>query len=81
MKTPTGTSETTANAPQEKGVVPIMLCGQVRAEARKVTWTTFRETWIASLMVVVMVVMAAIFFYATDSLVKLAVWFATGIQA
>lgn len=81
MKTPTGTSETTANAPQKKRVGPITFISQVRAEARKVTWTTFRETWIASLMVVVMVVMAAIFFYATDSLVKLAVWFATGIQA
>ncbi len=81
MKTPTGTSETTTNAPQKKRVGPITFISQVRAEARKVTWTTFRETWIASLMVVVMVVMAAIFFYATDSLVKLAVWFATGIQA
>ena len=80
MKTPTGTSETTANAPPKKRVGPITFITQVRAEARKVTWTTFRETWIASLMVVIMVVVAAVFFYATDSLVKLGVWGATGIQ-
>ena len=52
---------------------------QVRAEGRKVTWTTRKETMVASIMVVVMVVVAAIFFYATDSIVKLAVGFATGI--
>lgn len=81
MKTPTGSPETTASAPAKKRVGPLTFISQVRAEGRKVTWTTFRETWIASLMVVVMVVLAAVFFYATDSLVKLAVWFATGIQA
>lgn len=52
---------------------------QVRAEARKVTWTSRKETIAASIMVAIMVVVAAIFFYATDSLVKLMVGFATGI--
>ena len=80
MKTPTGTSETTAAAPPKKRVGPFTFVKQVQQEARKVTWTTFRETWIASVMVVIMVVLAAVFFYATDNLVKLGVWFATGIQ-
>ncbi|MFT3725185.1 MAG: preprotein translocase subunit SecE [Hyphomonadaceae bacterium] len=79
MKTPTGTSETTAAAPPKKRVGPITFLKQVQQEARKVTWTTFRETQVASLMVVIMVVVAAIFFYATDNLVKLGVWGATGI--
>jgi preprotein translocase subunit SecE len=80
MKTPTGTSETTANAPSKKRVGPFTFFNQVRAAARKVTWTTFRETWIASIMVVVMVVLAALFFYVADSLIRLFVSFATGIQ-
>ena len=78
MKTPTGTSEANAPAPKKR-TGPITFINQVRAEARKVTWTSRRETIAASIMVAIMVVMAAIFFYATDSLVKLAVGFATGI--
>jgi preprotein translocase subunit SecE len=78
MKTPTGTSEANAPAPKKR-TGPITFINQVRAEARKVTWTSRKETIAASIMVAIMVVMAAIFFYATDSLVKLAVGFATGI--
>jgi preprotein translocase subunit SecE len=80
MKTPTGTSETNANAPPKKRVGPITFVKQVQQEARKVTWTTYKETWVASVMVMIMVVLAALFFYAADSLVKLLVWFVTGIQ-
>ena len=79
MKTPTGTSETAAKDPPKKRTGPITFFSQVRAEGRKVTWTTRKETMVASVMVVIMVVVAAIFFYATDSIVKLAVGFATGI--
>ena len=78
MKTPTGTSEANAPAPKKR-TGPITFINQVRAEARKVTWTSRKETTAASIMVAIMVVMAAIFFYATDSIVKLAVGFATGI--
>ena len=39
---------------------------EVRAEARKVTWTSRRETWITSVLVAIMVVTAAIFFWAVD---------------
>ncbi len=78
MKTPTGTSEANAPAPKKR-TGPFTFIGQVRAEARKVTWTSRKETIAASIMVAIMVIMAAIFFYATDSVVKLAVGFATGI--
>jgi preprotein translocase subunit SecE len=40
---------------------------EVRAEARKITWTSRSETWITSVMVFIMVVLAALFFFATDS--------------
>ncbi|HEX4096273.1 MAG TPA: preprotein translocase subunit SecE [Caulobacteraceae bacterium] len=41
---------------------------EVRAEARKVTWTSWKETWITSVMVGIMVVTASLFFFAIDSL-------------
>lgn len=40
---------------------------EVRAEARKITWTTRRETWITSVMVAIMVVVAAGFFFVVDA--------------
>ena len=39
---------------------------EVNSERKKITWTTRRETWITSVMVAIMVVTAAIFFWATD---------------
>ena len=35
---------------------------EVRAEAKKITWTSRKETWITSVMVAIMVVLAALFF-------------------
>ena len=39
---------------------------EVRAEARKITWTSLKETRITSLMVFIMVVVTAIFFFLAD---------------
>ena len=39
---------------------------EVRAEARKVTWTSWKETWITSVMVGIMVVVASVFFFGVD---------------
>ncbi len=41
---------------------------EVRAEARKVTWTSWKETWITSVMVGIMVVAAALFFFTVDGI-------------
>lgn len=41
----------------------------VRAEARKVTWTSRRETIATTIMVLIMVTLAAIFFYLVDTVV------------
>jgi preprotein translocase subunit SecE len=46
---------------------------EVRAEGRKVTWTTRRETWITSVMVAIMVVVAMVFFWLVDAGVSLSV--------
>ena len=40
---------------------------EVRAEARKVTWTSWKETWITSVMVGIMVVVASVFFFGVDA--------------
>ncbi len=39
---------------------------EVRAEARRITWTTPRETWITSVFVGIMVVLAAVFLQLVD---------------
>ena len=39
----------------------------VRAEGRKVTWTSRRETWITSVMVAIMVAISMLFFWLVDA--------------
>jgi preprotein translocase subunit SecE len=46
---------------------------EVRAEARKITWTTRRETWITSVMVAIMVLTAMVFFWLVDAGVSFSV--------
>jgi preprotein translocase subunit SecE len=54
-----------AEAPK-KPFNPVQFVREVRAEARKITWTSWRETWITSVMVFIMVVVTAVFFLVTD---------------
>ena len=42
----------------------------VRAEAAKVTWPTRRELGISTIMVVIMVVAASLFFLGADAVLK-----------
>ena len=53
-------------APARKRVGPVQFLREVCAEARKVTWTSWKETWITSVMVGIMVIMTALFFFAID---------------
>jgi preprotein translocase subunit SecE len=39
---------------------------EVRAETRKITWPSWRETWITSVMVAIMVVITSLFFMVVD---------------
>ena len=52
---------------------PLLFFREVRVEARKITWPTWRETWITSLMVFIMVVITAIFFFLVDLVLSLGV--------
>ena len=56
----------TAQAAPKKRTSPNQFIKEVRAEARKITWTSWKETWITSLMVGIMVVLAAGFFFFVD---------------
>ena len=55
-----------AQSQPKKKTSPAQFLKEVRAEARKITWTSRRETWITSVMVFIMVLLAAIFFFVTD---------------
>ena len=59
MATPAGS--VAASAPKKKTNF-VQFFREVRAEARKITWTSRKETWITSVMVAIMVVLAALFF-------------------
>jgi len=54
------------SAPAKKRVSPAQFFREVRAEGRKITWTTRKETWITSVMVGIMVVLASLFFLVVD---------------
>jgi preprotein translocase subunit SecE len=42
---------------------------EVRAEGRKITWPSRKETWITSVMVLLMILITVMFFFAVDLVV------------
>ena len=64
-----------AQAEPKKKTSVAQFAREVRAEARRVTWTSRRETWITSVMVGIMVVLAALFFMLVDWAISNAVTF------
>jgi preprotein translocase subunit SecE len=54
-----------AEAPRPK-TSPSQFVREVRVEARKITWPSWKETWITSVMVFIMVALTAIFFSVVD---------------
>jgi len=57
---------TEATAPKKRTSVPQFI-SQVRAEGRKVVWPSRKETWITSVIVLIMVLIAAVFFFVVDA--------------
>ncbi|MBT6391940.1 MAG: preprotein translocase subunit SecE [Nitrosomonadales bacterium] len=49
---------------------PLDFFKQVRQETSKVTWPTRKETMISTVMVFVMVIIAALFFFAVDQVLS-----------
>jgi len=66
---------------ESKGANPIRFAQEVRQEARKVTWTTWPETVITTIMVFIMVVMAAAFFFLVDQVLSFIVRFGLSLGA
>jgi len=58
---------------------PFEFIQQVRSETEKVTWPTMRETLITSIMVLIMVVLTAIFFFFADQVLAWVVGLILGI--
>ncbi len=58
---------------------PLEFLQEVRAEARKVTWPNRRETMITTVMVLVMVMIASLFFLAVDQSIHLILSLVLGI--
>ena len=48
---------------------PIQFIEEVRQEVSKVTWPTWKEVWITTLMVILMIGLASIFFLISDQII------------
>ncbi len=57
---------------------PLQFAREVRQEASKVTWPTRKETAVTTGMVLVMVLLAAGFFFLADQVLSLGVRFVLG---
>ncbi|WP_423067685.1 preprotein translocase subunit SecE [Devosia sp. CN2-171] len=51
------------------GVNPLKFLQEVRQEVGKVTWPTRQETLISTVMVLIFVVLASVFFLAADQVI------------
>jgi preprotein translocase subunit SecE len=62
-----------ANAPPVKRTNPFQFLVEVRREASKVTWPTWKETWLTTIMVFIMVVLVMAFFAVVDYFLSIGV--------
>ena len=65
--------------PKKKKVGPMTFLRQVRQEGSKVTWTSRSETVAATIMVLIMTVVAAIFLLTVDQIVGWSVRLISGV--
>jgi preprotein translocase subunit SecE len=54
---------------------PFQFIEEVRQETSKVTWPTWKEVWITTTMVLIMVAMTSVFFLLTDMVISHVVQF------
>ena len=69
------TTETSDQSEPKRRSGPLGFFREVRAEARKVTWATRQEVTVSAIMVLVMVALAAVFFFLADSVIGMAINF------
>ncbi len=58
---------------------PVQFVQEVRSETSKVTWPTRRETIVTTVMVFIMVVLAAVFFFLADQVLSYGVSLVLGL--
>jgi len=58
---------------------PIQFFQEVRRETGKITWPTWKETWLTTVMVFVMVLLMMVFFFVVDSILGLGVRYLLGV--
>ena len=58
---------------------PVQFLQEVRQEAAKVTWPSRKETGVSTVMVFVMVFLAALFFLVVDQLLQLGIRLVFGL--
>ncbi len=75
----TETADRGENEPKRR-TGPLTFMREVRAEGRKVTWATRQEVTVSVIMVIIMVMLAAVFFYIVDFLASNGVRFLLGIN-
>ena len=63
--------DTEQDEPRRRGGGPFRFWSEVRAEGRKVTWATRQEVTVSTILVLLMGVAAAIFFFVVDTLLRL----------
>jgi preprotein translocase subunit SecE len=66
-------SAVTAESAPKKPFNLAVFYREVQSEVRKITWPSRRETWITSVMVGIMVLTAAVFFWLVDAGVSFSV--------
>jgi preprotein translocase subunit SecE len=67
------TTKSAEGSVPKKRTSPAKFIQEVRQEAKKITWTTRKETWITTVMVLIMVLLACIFFYIVDGILGFSV--------
>jgi preprotein translocase subunit SecE len=58
---------------------PLQFIEEVRQETSKVTWPAWKEVWITTLMVLLMVALTSVFFLFTDMIISTLVQFVLGL--
>ena len=64
-KKPEVDGDAEAPAPRRR-VSPMQFLQEVRREMSKVTWPTWKETWLTTMMVFIMVGLTMVFFFVVD---------------
>ena len=66
----TAGKELPAPTPRARRSGPIQFFQETRREVSKVTWPTWKETWLTTLMVFIMVGLTMVFFFFVDWLLS-----------